>query len=209
MAYYGFIRVQEVYTINVQIYYFFCINILKTNKNPYMRPLLLQITVWEVREDRARLGCLGTNWKRVFYGKLTRMTTPTIFTLGNYGLKLGQTLFGRERMGPCDRKKSNMVAQKRTYYWDQRSMKQSEITIRTPDFKCIQVERSLWNIQSAGKRGWGCCESQIWSASVSTWAQNQSCGSKTQATRQVAGQVRFQVRSQVRSKVRLQVRSSQ
>ena len=35
-----------------------------------MRPLLLQITVWEgtKREDRARLGGLGTNWKSVFYG---------------------------------------------------------------------------------------------------------------------------------------------
>ena len=29
---------------------FFCTNILITNKNPYMRPLLLQITVWEVEE---------------------------------------------------------------------------------------------------------------------------------------------------------------
>ena len=50
MAYYSFIRVQEVYFINVQIYYyFFCINILITNKNPHMRLFLLQITVWEVK----------------------------------------------------------------------------------------------------------------------------------------------------------------
>jgi len=49
VAYYSFIGVQEVYTINVQIYYFFYIDILITNKNPYMRPLLLQITVWEVK----------------------------------------------------------------------------------------------------------------------------------------------------------------
>ena len=34
VVYYSFIRVQEVYTINVQIY-FFCINILITIKNPY------------------------------------------------------------------------------------------------------------------------------------------------------------------------------
>ena len=33
VAYYSFIRAQEVYSINVQIYYyFFCINILITNK---------------------------------------------------------------------------------------------------------------------------------------------------------------------------------
>ena len=30
------------------------------------------------REDRARLGGLGTNWKSVFYGKLTRTTIPKI-----------------------------------------------------------------------------------------------------------------------------------
>ena len=52
VAYYSFIRVQEVCSINVQIYYFFCSNILITNKNPYMRPLLLQITVWEVKGAR-------------------------------------------------------------------------------------------------------------------------------------------------------------
>ena len=43
-----------------------------------MRPLLLQITVWE---DRTRLGGLGTNWKSVFYGKLTRTTTPKILSV--------------------------------------------------------------------------------------------------------------------------------
>ena len=62
----------------------FCINILITNKNPYMRQLLLQITIWEVkgaREDRARLGGLGTNWKSVFYGKLTRTTIPKILSV--------------------------------------------------------------------------------------------------------------------------------
>ena len=57
---------------------FFGINILITNKNPYMRQLLLQITVWE---DRARLGGLGTNWKSVFYGKLTRTTIPKILSV--------------------------------------------------------------------------------------------------------------------------------
>ena len=51
-----------------------------------MRQLLLQITVWEVkggtrREDRARLGGLGTNWKSVFYGKLTRTTIPKILSV--------------------------------------------------------------------------------------------------------------------------------
>ena len=45
---------------------FFGLNILITNKMPYMRPLLLQITVWEVegarnvRTVRARLGA----WER-------------------------------------------------------------------------------------------------------------------------------------------------
>ena len=52
VAYYSFIRVQEVYTINVQFNLFFCINILITNKNPYMRQLLLQISVWEVKGAR-------------------------------------------------------------------------------------------------------------------------------------------------------------
>ena len=33
------------------------------------------------REDRARLGGLGTNWKRVFYEKLTHMTTPKILSV--------------------------------------------------------------------------------------------------------------------------------
>lgn len=32
--------------------FFFCINSLTTNKKPYMRPLLLQITVWEVKGAR-------------------------------------------------------------------------------------------------------------------------------------------------------------
>ena len=50
VAYDSFIRVQEVYTIDVQI--FFCINILITNKNPYVRQLLLQIIVWEVKGAR-------------------------------------------------------------------------------------------------------------------------------------------------------------
>ena len=52
VAYPSFIRVQEVYTINVQIFFFFCINILITSKNPYMRPLLLQIIVWGVKVAR-------------------------------------------------------------------------------------------------------------------------------------------------------------
>ena len=30
------------------------------------------------REDRARLGGLGTDWKSVFYGKLTHATIPKI-----------------------------------------------------------------------------------------------------------------------------------
>ena len=64
-------------------FFFFCINILITNKNPYIRQLLLQINVWEdgKREDGAQLGGLGTNWKRVFYGKLTRTTTPKILSV--------------------------------------------------------------------------------------------------------------------------------
>ena len=41
VAYYSFIRVHEMYTINVQFNLFFSINILITNKNPYMRQLLL------------------------------------------------------------------------------------------------------------------------------------------------------------------------
>ena len=32
--------------------FFFCINILITNENPYMRPLLLQIIAWEVKGAR-------------------------------------------------------------------------------------------------------------------------------------------------------------
>ena len=53
VAYYSFIMVIEVYTINVQIYFFFFgINILITIKNPYMRQLLLRITVWEVKGAR-------------------------------------------------------------------------------------------------------------------------------------------------------------
>ena len=34
VAYYSFIRVQEVHSINVQIFFFFLINIVITNKNP-------------------------------------------------------------------------------------------------------------------------------------------------------------------------------
>lgn len=49
MAYYRFIRVQEVYTINKRKLNVVYINILITNENPYMRPLLLKITVWEVK----------------------------------------------------------------------------------------------------------------------------------------------------------------
>ena len=32
-------------------------------------------------EDRARSGGLGTNWKSVFYGKLTRTTIPKILSV--------------------------------------------------------------------------------------------------------------------------------
>ena len=41
-----------VYHKCANLIYFFCINILITNKNPYMRQLLLQITVWEVKGAR-------------------------------------------------------------------------------------------------------------------------------------------------------------
>ena len=65
---------------------FFCINILITNINPYMRQLLLQITVWEVKGARKGktvhdYGGLGTNCKSVFDRKLTRTTTPKILSL--------------------------------------------------------------------------------------------------------------------------------
>ena len=33
------------------------------------------------REERARLRGLGTNWKSVFYGKLTRTTIPKILSV--------------------------------------------------------------------------------------------------------------------------------
>ena len=33
------------------------------------------------REDRARLGGLETNWKNVFYRKLTRATIPKILSV--------------------------------------------------------------------------------------------------------------------------------
>ena len=51
-----------------------------------MRQLLLQITVWEVKGARNGktvhdLGGLGTNWKSVFYGKLTRTTIPKILSV--------------------------------------------------------------------------------------------------------------------------------
>ena len=36
---------------------FFCINILITNKNPYMGQLLLQISVWEVKGARNGRPC--------------------------------------------------------------------------------------------------------------------------------------------------------
>ena len=46
-------RVEEVYAINVQIsLFFFFHHCSENNKNPYIRPLLLQITVWEVRGAR-------------------------------------------------------------------------------------------------------------------------------------------------------------
>ena len=38
-------------------------------------------------EDRARLGGLGTNWKSVFYGKLTRTTTPKILSVSSLTTK--------------------------------------------------------------------------------------------------------------------------
>ena len=49
-----------------------------------MRQLLLQVTVWEVkgaRNGKTPLGGLGTNWKSVFYEKLTRTTIPKILSL--------------------------------------------------------------------------------------------------------------------------------
>ena len=63
-----------------------------------MRQLLLQITVWEVnggtkREDRARLWGLGTNWKNVFYGKLTRTTIPRILSVSQSKKKICKAVF--------------------------------------------------------------------------------------------------------------------
>ena len=60
----------------------FSINTLITNKK----------TVWEVqgaqkREDRAQLGGLGTNSKRVFYGKLTCTITPKILSVSKLTTK--------------------------------------------------------------------------------------------------------------------------
>ena len=52
MAYYSFIRVQRVYSINVQFFFFLHQYSDNKQKNPYMRPLLLQITVWEVKGAR-------------------------------------------------------------------------------------------------------------------------------------------------------------
>ena len=47
-----------------------------------MRPLLLQITIWEVKGARnGKTVHLETNWKSVFYGKLTRTTTPKILSV--------------------------------------------------------------------------------------------------------------------------------
>ena len=43
VAYYSFTGVQDVYTINKRKLNVVCINILITNKNPYMRPLLLKV----------------------------------------------------------------------------------------------------------------------------------------------------------------------
>ena len=51
-----------------------------------MRQFLLQITVWEVKGARKGKtvhdqGAWGTNWKSVFYGKLTRTTIPKILSV--------------------------------------------------------------------------------------------------------------------------------
>ena len=54
---------------------FFSINTLITNKK----------TVWEVQG--AQLGGLGTNSKRVFYGKLTCTTTPKILSVSKLTTK--------------------------------------------------------------------------------------------------------------------------
>ena len=71
-----------MYIINVQIYYYFCINVLITTKNPYMRPLLLEIIVWELKWHETGKPCTisgpGNKLKRVFYGKLT---TPNILSV--------------------------------------------------------------------------------------------------------------------------------
>ena len=48
-----------------------------------MRPLLLQITVWEVKGARngKTIRGPGTNWESVFYGKLTRTTIPKMLSV--------------------------------------------------------------------------------------------------------------------------------
>ena len=59
MAYYSFIYEgsRGVYHKCANLIYFFCINILITNNNPYMRQLLLQITVWEVKGHETGRPC--------------------------------------------------------------------------------------------------------------------------------------------------------
>ena len=51
----------------------------------YMRPLLLEIIVWELKWHETGRPCTirgpGNKLKRVFYGKLTRTTTPKILSV--------------------------------------------------------------------------------------------------------------------------------
>ena len=62
--------------------FFFGINILTRNKNPYMRPLLLEITVWEVKGERNgktvhvlwQLTVKQTHFQVWSYGSVSRKT---------------------------------------------------------------------------------------------------------------------------------------
>ena len=94
MAYYSFIRVQQVYTTNVQISEFFCINMLiavsfacqYADNNVIGSPIwdngCFKLLFQKLKGHKTGRPCTirgpGTNWKSVFYGKLTRTTIPKI-----------------------------------------------------------------------------------------------------------------------------------
>ena len=69
------------------------------------------------REDRALLGGLGTNWKSVFYGKLTCMTIPKNFSVSPLTTKEHRVQNAAARLLTGSKRTEHITPTLRNLHW--------------------------------------------------------------------------------------------